>query len=90
MPVLSKLSPELDKENDKAQEHSVSSVVREAAMLLMATPLLIDGLMPKKLDRTGSWVRKNDFKIYRVFVFKRPVSSFEISRFSENRLNALT
>lgn len=58
MPVLSKLSPELDKENEKGQEHSVTSVVREAAMLVMATPLLLDGLLPKKLDRTGSWVRK--------------------------------
>ena len=69
MPVLSKLSPELDKENDKAQEHSVSSVVREAAMLLMATPLLIDGLMPKKLDRTGSWVRRNLSLKFTVFSF---------------------
>ena len=60
MPVLSKLSPELDKESEKTQEHSVTSAVREAAMLLMATPLLIDGLLPKKeLDRKGSWVRKS-------------------------------
>lgn len=60
MPVLSKLSPESDKENEKTHEHSVTSAVRDAAMLLMATPLLIDGLMPKKgLDRTGSWVRDN-------------------------------
>ena len=60
MPVLSKLSPELDKENEKVQEHSVTSAVREAAMLLLATPLLIDGLMPRNgLDRKGSWVRKS-------------------------------
>ena len=60
MPVLSKLSPELDKESEKTQEHSVTSAVREAAMLLMATPLLIDGLLPtKELDRKGSWVRKS-------------------------------
>lgn len=58
MPVLSTLSPELDKENEKVQEHSVTSAIREAAMLLMATPLLIDGMMPQKgRDRNGSWVR---------------------------------
>lgn len=58
MPVLSKLSPENDKENEKAHEHSVTSVVRDAAMLVMATPLLIDGIIPKiGTDRKGSWVR---------------------------------
>ena len=68
MPVLSKLSPELDKENDKAPEHSLTAAVREAAMLLMATPLLIDGLMPmKKLDRTGSWVRTSLILKFTVF-----------------------
>jgi len=58
MPVLSTLSPEFDKENKKLQEHTVTSVVRDAAMLLMATPLLVDGMIAKNgMDRKGSWVR---------------------------------
>lgn len=58
MPVLTKLSPEFDKENKKLPEHTVTSAVREAAMLLMATPLLMDGMIAKKgMDRKGSWVR---------------------------------
>lgn len=58
MPVLSKLSPEFDKENQKLQEHTVTSAVRDAAMLLMATPLLVDGMIAKNaMDRKGSWVR---------------------------------
>ena len=58
MPVLSKLSPECDKENEKLQEHTVSSAVRDAAMLLMATPLLVDGMIAKNgMERKGSWVR---------------------------------
>ena len=75
MPVLSKLSPELDKENEKGQEHSVTTVVREAAMLVMATPLLIDGLLPKKLDRTGSWVSVRIFKIKRRVLLLEKLSS---------------
>ena len=59
MPVLSTLSPELEKENEKVPEHSVTSAVRDAAMLVMATPLLIDGMIPKiGMDRKGSWVRR--------------------------------
>ena len=58
MPVLSTLSPEFDKENEKLQEHTVTSAVRDAAMLLMATPLLVDGMITKTgMDRKGSWVR---------------------------------
>lgn len=58
MPVLTKLSPEFDKENKKLPEHTVTSAVREAAMLLMATPLLMDGMIAKNgMDRKGSWVR---------------------------------
>lgn len=57
MPVLSTLSPEFDKENEKLQEHTVMSAVRDAAMLLMATPLLVDGMIAKKgIDRKESWV----------------------------------
>lgn len=58
MPVLTKLSPEFDKENKKLPEHTVTSAVRDAAMLLMATPLLMDGMIAKNgMDRKGSWVR---------------------------------
>ena len=58
MPVLSTLSPEFDKENEKLQEHTVTSAIRDAAMLLMATPLLVDGMIAKKgMVRTGSWVK---------------------------------
>ncbi|KAJ7378055.1 hypothetical protein OS493_024717 [Desmophyllum pertusum] len=64
MPVLSTLSPELDKENEKVQEHSVTSAIREAAMLLMATPLLIDGMMPQKgRDRNGSWLGRSSGRV---------------------------
>ena len=58
MPVLTKLSPEFDKENKKLPEPTVTSAVRDAAMLLMATPLLMDGMIAKNgMDRKGSWVR---------------------------------
>lgn len=64
MPVLSTLSPEFDKENEKLQEHTVMSAVRDAAMLLMATPLLVDGMIAKKgIDRKESWVGIAKFKL---------------------------
>lgn len=64
MPVLSKLSPENDKENDKARQHSVMSVVRDAAMLVMATPLLVDGMIPKiGMDRKGSWLGRSSGRV---------------------------
>ena len=58
LPVLSKLSPKFDKENEKSQDLSVATAVGEAAVILMATPLLIDRMMPAiAADRKGSWVQ---------------------------------
>lgn len=57
IPVISKLSP--DKESEKSQEVNVATAVGEAAVILMATPLLIDRVVStQNLNRKGSWVRK--------------------------------